>query len=76
MLGVVPYLDNLVLDAEDAIVRHASAGGDERPLKVLVLVTPRISNHTDLDALRLHPRVELTWCTPVQNRHSAHRRIW
>ncbi|WP_169716355.1 cobyric acid synthase [Oceanimonas doudoroffii] len=60
VLGVVPYLDNLVLDAEDAIVRHASAGGDERPLKVLALVTPRISNHTDLDALRLHPRVELT----------------
>ncbi|WP_041543088.1 cobyric acid synthase [Oceanimonas sp. GK1] len=60
VLGVVPYLDNLVLDAEDAIAHHTSASSDERPLKVVVLVTPRISNHTDVDALRLHPRVELT----------------
>ncbi|MCC4263886.1 cobyric acid synthase [Oceanimonas baumannii] len=61
VLGVVPYLDNLVLDAEDAIARHIVASSDERPLRVVVLVTPRISNHTDFDALRLHPRVELTW---------------
>lgn len=60
VLGVVPYLDNLHLDAEDAMCRTATTSADERPLKVLVLVTPRISNHTDLDPLRLHPRVELT----------------
>ncbi|WMC12390.1 cobyric acid synthase [Oceanimonas pelagia] len=60
VLGVVPYLDNLVLDAEDAIVHHGAAHSDERPLRVVVLVTPRISNHTDVDALRLHPRVALT----------------
>ncbi|WP_232821292.1 cobyric acid synthase [Oceanimonas marisflavi] len=59
VLGVVPYLDNLVLDAEDAIVHHSAASSDERPLRVVVLVTPRISNHTDFDALRLHPRVDL-----------------
>ncbi|MFP2769578.1 cobyric acid synthase [Oceanisphaera sp. KMM 10153] len=60
VLGVVPYLDNLQLDAEDAMCRTATTSADERPLRVLVLVTPRISNHTDLDPLRLHPRVELT----------------
>ncbi|MDP5291333.1 cobyric acid synthase [Oceanimonas sp. CHS3-5] len=60
VLGVLPYLDNLVLDAEDAIVHHSAASSDERPLRVVVLVTPRISNHTDFDVLRLHPRVELT----------------
>lgn len=60
VLGVVPYLDNLQLDAEDAMSRTATTSEDERPLRVLVLVTPRISNHTDLDPLRLHPRVELT----------------
>jgi adenosylcobyric acid synthase len=59
VLGVVPYLDNLQLDAEDAMNRTATSSEDERPLR-LVLVTPRISNHTDLDPLRLHPRVELT----------------
>jgi adenosylcobyric acid synthase len=28
-------------------------------LRIVVPVTPRISNHTDFDALRLHPQVEL-----------------
>lgn len=61
VLGVVPYLDNLQLDAEDGISATATTSKEPQPLKVLVLVTPRISNHTDLDPLRLHPRVELTW---------------
>ena len=58
VLGVVPYLHNLQLDAEDAI-DSAQVEKDEHPLQVVIPVPPRISNHTDFDALRLHPQVEL-----------------
>lgn len=60
VLGVVPYLDNLQLDAEDGMSRTATTSAAQQPLKIVVLVTPRISNHTDLDPLRMHPQVELT----------------
>ncbi|WP_194297129.1 cobyric acid synthase [Alloalcanivorax profundimaris] len=57
VLGVLPYLHGLMLDAEDAV-----AGGGEHhhgALKVTVPLLPRMSNHNDFDPLRLHPGVEL-----------------
>ena len=65
-LGVLPYLHGLMLDAEDAIdTRQLPRAPGER-LTVAVLVYPRISNHTDLDALRAHPQVALHWVGPGQ----------
>ncbi|OOZ36056.1 cobyric acid synthase [Solemya velesiana gill symbiont] len=61
VLGVLPYLHNLHLEAEDAIARGVETASDPGALKVLVPVFPRISNHTDLDPLKFHPRVEVTW---------------
>lgn len=58
VLGVIPYLHNLQLDAEDAIDITQSAK-EERCLRIVVPVLPRISNHTDFDTLRMHPQVEL-----------------
>jgi adenosylcobyric acid synthase len=66
VLGVVPYLHNLQLDAEDAIDTSQQAVADN-PLRVLVPVLPRISNHTDFDPLRLHPQVELNYVGAGQN---------
>ena len=57
VLGVLPYLKNLFLDAEDAI--NIEQNVTEDALTVLVPVLPRISNHTDFDALRLNPDVNL-----------------
>ncbi|BDM65702.1 cobyric acid synthase [Shewanella sp. NFH-SH190041] len=58
VLGVLPYLDNLHLDAEDALVADQPPATAATPaLKVQVLAHPRISNHTDFDGLRLHPDV-------------------
>ncbi|UQN12099.1 cobyric acid synthase [Methylococcus capsulatus] len=60
VVGVLPHLDGLYLDAEDAVVtksRPAAPGQDTR-LKVIAPRLPRISNHTDFDALRLHPQVD------------------
>ncbi|SHL13519.1 cobyric acid synthase [Halomonas caseinilytica] len=63
VFGVLPHLNGLLLDAEDGLGLTESAA--EAPgLRVVVPALPRISNHTDLDALRLHPRVELTLVGP------------
>ncbi|MFZ6847157.1 cobyric acid synthase [Undibacterium sp. RuRC25W] len=56
VLAVLPYLHGLQLDAEDAIQSSQSSNGK---FKVIVPVIPRISNHTDFDALRTHPDVDL-----------------
>lgn len=66
VFGVLPYLHDLHLDAEDALIdSHGKVTGSEKDLaiinhklKVLVLVFPRISNHTDFDPLRLNPYIE------------------
>ena len=65
VLGVLPYLHGLFLDAEDALA-DARADKTEARLRVVAPVYPRISNHTDLDALRLHPQVDFRWVGPGQ----------
>lgn len=62
VLGVLPYLQDFHLDAEDAI--STAQNKQENTLKVVVPVLPRISNHTDFDALRLHPAVDLQFVSP------------
>ncbi len=64
VLGVLPYLHGLQLDAEDAVARE-DARRDVQ-LRVVVPVLPRISNHTDFDALRAHPQVALHYVGPGQ----------
>jgi len=66
VLGVIPYLHDLYLDAEDAI-STAQVKGDLQ-LTIVVPVLSRISNHTDFDPLRLHPSVNLQFisvCDPL-----------
>ena len=65
VLGVLPYLTNLHLEAEDAISTQQLTGRG-RLLRIAVPVLPRISNHTDFDPLRLHPQVDLQFVGPGQ----------
>jgi adenosylcobyric acid synthase len=84
VIGVIPYLHDLHIEAEDAVPVHQTAsdnvvGAASRTLstafasppsshllsdtqnvrlKVIVPILPHISNHTDFDALRLHPQVD------------------
>lgn len=58
VLGVLPYLHGLMLEAEDAISVQQVAKVDN-PFQVVVPVLTRISNHTDFDALRMHPQVNV-----------------
>lgn len=58
VLGVMPYLMDLRLDAEDAISVYDKSEAQESRLKVIVPVLPRISNHTDFDVLQGHPQID------------------
>lgn len=58
VIGVLPYLQGLQLEAEDALPRDRPTRGSAC-LRVVVPVLPRISNHTDFDALRAHPDVDV-----------------
>ncbi|SUD39572.1 cobyric acid synthase [Ectopseudomonas mendocina] len=65
VLGVLPYLMDFHLEAEDAVDTRQQTK-EEQALRVVVPVLPRISNHTDFDPLRLHPQVQLTFVGPGQ----------
>ncbi|MFO7551159.1 MAG: cobyric acid synthase [Haliea sp.] len=58
VLGVLPYLHDLHLEAEDAVPRD-NIQPDQEKFQIIVPVLPRISNHTDFDPLRLHPGIDL-----------------
>ncbi len=63
VIGVLPYLHGLHLEAEDAVPSTEppfNAVSSNR-LRVVVPVLPHISNHTDFDPLRLHPQVEFSF---------------
>ena len=63
VIGVLPYLHGLHLEAEDAVpsssTRPRAGASDVNKLRVIVPRLPHISNHTDFDPLRLHPQIEL-----------------
>lgn len=66
--GVLPYLDDLWLDAEDSVsvLAHRVLGTPQRPrgtqwLRVGALRLPRISNSTDVEALACEPGVLVRW---------------
>lgn len=63
VLGVLPYIVGFHLEAEDAIDRRQGEKTG-KTLKIVIPITPRISNHTDFDPLRLHPQVEVTFVRP------------
>lgn len=63
VLGVLPYLHGLHLEAEDALPSRQAPLG-QAPLRVVVPALPHISNHTDFDPLRLHPQVALHLAGP------------
>ncbi|PFG58168.1 adenosylcobyric acid synthase (glutamine-hydrolysing) [Vibrio sp. ES.051] len=60
VLGVLPYLHGLNLEAEDAITTHQALASEVK-LNVVVPVLTRISNHTDFDVLRLNPDINLRY---------------
>lgn len=62
VLAVIPWIDQLYLDAEDSLSSGITTPLASTPpsVRITVIRLPGISNQTDIDALRLHPDVELT----------------
>ena len=61
VFGVLPYLHGFHLEAEDSVKTDQVIDNTQQPLNIVVPVFPHISNHTDLDALRLHPQINLQY---------------
>ena len=66
--GVLPYLTDLWLDAEDSLaalgadlVGRGSAYPD--PIRVAAIALPRVSNTTDVEALACEPGLTVRWTT-------------
>lgn len=66
VLGVLPYLQGLHLEAEDALppTDAFAVSPEQKHFRIIVPALPRISNHTDFDPLRLHPQVKLQFIGP------------
>ncbi|MFT2097440.1 cobyric acid synthase [Marinomonas sp. 2405UD66-6] len=60
VLGVLPYLTGFHLESEDAVTKSPLKTGTNTKLNIVIPIMPRTSNHTDWDALRLHPDVQVT----------------
>lgn len=61
VLGVLPYLHGLDISSEDALVtKQTSTEGSwsSEKVRIVVLVYPHMSNHTDFDALRHHEDID------------------
>lgn len=64
VFGVLPYLHGLYLEAEDALPREHTNNNISEKLRVIAPAFPRISNHTDVDPLRLHPQIDFRFIGP------------
>lgn len=61
VLGVLPYLHGLDISSEDALVTQQKLEDSKQnkpKVRIVVLVYPHMSNHTDFDALRHHKELD------------------
>ncbi|OEF23208.1 cobyric acid synthase [Vibrio rumoiensis] len=66
VIGVLPYLHGLNIEAEDAITSEQvlsdrNSDSEKAKFTVRVPVLTRTSNHTDFDPLRLHPDIDFQY---------------
>ena len=69
VLGVIPYIKDLHIESEDSVQLAQVVG--EMKLKIAVIAFPRMSNHTDFDALRLHPNIECEYFRDIKKFEGA-----
>jgi adenosylcobyric acid synthase len=64
VLGVVPYIKDILLPEEDGVVLEGKGqwpGVKGKQINITVVKLPRISNFTDLDAFKIEPDVDLKY---------------
>lgn len=64
VLGVLPFLHGLHLDAEDAVPENIPSASAR--LKVIIPRLPHMSNHTDFEPLRLHPDIDFHYVSHLE----------
>ena len=65
VLGVIPYLQNLNIDAEDSVIlnQYTSTQNTEKELDIAVIQYPKISNFTDVDPFFAEPDCHVRFIT-------------
>jgi adenosylcobyric acid synthase len=71
VIGVLPYMIDLKLDAEDAIINKQTKVIDHSKINIVVIVLPRTSNHTDFEPLQANPNVNLIYIRNAQEFRGA-----
>ena len=68
VLGVLPMLHGLHLDAEDAVpeIDNDTKNKQRGKFKVIIPRLPHISNHTDFEPLRLHPDIDCQYISHLE----------
>jgi adenosylcobyric acid synthase len=66
-LAVVPYIQDLHIEAEDSISQNQLQQRVGQRLKVAVVSYPRTSNHTDFDVLRMHPQIDCEFVKTISD---------
>ena len=60
VLGVLPWLDDVMIEGEDVLsVNWLRGGAGNRGLAIGVVKFPRVSNHTDIEAFRFESDVSI-----------------
>jgi adenosylcobyric acid synthase len=67
VLGVIPYIPNLYIDAEDSLILDhlALKKGSKVELDIVVIRYPRISNFTDVDPFQVEPDCRVRFVSSV-----------
>lgn len=68
VLGVIPYIQHLNIDAEDSVSlnQYTAAQNTEKELDIVVIQYPKISNFTDVDPFFAEPDCHVRFITSAE----------